>query len=147
MSTTQDLTREIADELWRSLKEGVRKVTAWFAPSATSRFAHPPVPVLVPRHRSEGRDERGDYRSGATQTIKAPAANGASRSRAIGRRLNLCEGTVGHRRRRIVASAVDGHFRQRRHAESYRDAIESSSATIPMSANESASSNATADQR
>jgi transposase len=56
-------------------------------------------------------------------TIKTLAAKGQSQ-RAIARQLDLCEGTVRYHLRRIAAGAVDGRSRQRRRAETYRDAIE-----------------------
>jgi len=56
-------------------------------------------------------------------TIKTLAAKGQSQ-RAIARQLDLCEGTVRYHLRRIAAGAVDGRSRQRRRAETCRDAIE-----------------------
>src|SRR5512137_2621720 len=56
-------------------------------------------------------------------TIKTLAAKGQSQ-RAIGRQLDLCEGTVRYHLRRMAAGAVDGRSRQRRHAEAYREAID-----------------------
>lgn len=56
-------------------------------------------------------------------TIKTLAAKGQSH-RAIGRQLDLCEGTVRYHLRRLAAGAVDGRSRQQRRAEAYREAIE-----------------------
>jgi transposase len=56
-------------------------------------------------------------------TIKTLAAKGQSH-RAIGRQLDLCEGTVRYHLRRLAAGAVDGRSRQHRRAEAYREAIE-----------------------
>ena len=56
-------------------------------------------------------------------TIKTLAAKGQS-NRAIARQLELCEGTVRYHLRRIGTGAIDGRSRQRRLAESYREAID-----------------------